>query len=193
MAYVHADWKKPPNLISLFRGLVALLLAYYGISTGLRLAFGWSVPQLQLPWFQILIVLGIVSDKVDGVLARRYAWTSDLGKILERNVDGSFIFSAVLFETLYLGLPTYLWLEGFLVLSIALLVVLATRFVYKVWFIDNYVSTKFLPGYAYLMLILHAFAFPLVVWFDYVAAVLGIFTLADFLFRWMRWKRELPA
>jgi phosphatidylglycerophosphate synthase len=191
--YTAADWKKPPNIISVFRGLLGVLLAYFGISGGLKLAAGLPLPPLPITWLQIVIVFGIVTDKVDGVLARRYEWTSELGKVLERNVDGFFIFSAVLFESMYLRFPNYLLFLGCLVLSVACFTIFATRLVYGVWFIDHYVSTKFTPGYAYLLLILHAFYVPQVVWFDYFAVALGVFALADFLFRWLRWMRKLSA
>lgn len=185
------DWLKPPNLISLFRGCIGVLLAGLGIFGGIFLALDYSPPPLPLVWLQVAIVLGVISDKVDGVLARHFRWETALGKILERNMDGFFICSAVLFETVYLGFPKFLLVFAAAILSIGATVICLSRLLLGQWFKDEYISNKIGPGFAYLLLILHTFHFSYVLWFDFFAVLVGIFVLVDFLRRYYLWLQKI--
>lgn len=183
------DWHTPPNLVSLLRGSIGLVVGCLGVYGWIRLALGNPPPELPMVWLQVAIVAGVISDKLDGVLARHFHWETALGKILERTMDGFFIVSAVIFETVYLHFPIFLLFLGAIILISGATVLLATRLVYKKWFIDDYVSTKVAPGYAYLLLVLHAVNFSYVFWFDLLAVLLGLFALSDFLWRHHRWLK----
>lgn len=183
------DWHKIPNLISLFRGCIGIVLALLGMFGIVRLASGQTLLAIPLAWFQLLIVVGVISDKMDGVLARHFKWETPLGKVLERNMDGVFIVSAVVFETIYLRFPVFLLLLAALILTCGVTIILGTRLIYKKWFIDDYVSTKIAVGFAYLLLVLHATNFLFVYWFDLIAILVGIFALVDFLWHYYRWFR----
>jgi len=67
-------WLLPPNLLSLARILVTPLI-------GWRLALGDVAGAL--PW----IVAASLTDAADGFLARRFGWTSDLGRKLDPLAD----------------------------------------------------------------------------------------------------------
>lgn len=181
------DWRKPPNMISVFRGVLGLLFASLGIYGTFRLSLGKSLPSLPLPWLQIAIIFGVVSDKLDGTLARRFDWMTDLGKDLERYVDGLFIVSVIVFETIYLRFPGYLMELVLWCLCVGLSVILCSRVFLHRWFIDDYISTKFAPGYGYLLVVLHVFDFRQIAWFDWFGVGVAIFALADFLWRFRHW------
>lgn len=188
----QSDWLKPPNLISLLRGCLGLILAVLGIYGVFFLLRELSIPKLPLIWFQVGIVVGVLSDKLDGILARQFHWETKLGKLLERNMDGFFIFSTLVFETVYLGFPTFLLLYAIVLLVIGTLTILVTRLIYKKWFVDDYVSTKVAVGFTYLLIILHAANLSFIIWFDYFAILVGLFAVGDFLWRlhcWLRLQR----
>ncbi len=67
-------WLLPPNLLSLARILMTPVIAW-------RLGCG-DVPG-SFPW----IVAASLTDAFDGLLARRFNWTSDLGKKLDPIAD----------------------------------------------------------------------------------------------------------
>lgn len=183
----QSDWLKLPNLVSLLRGCLGLILAVLGIYGAFFLLRGLSIPELPLIWFQVGIVVGVLSDKLDGVLARQFHWETKLGKLLERNMDGFFIFSSLVFETVYLGFPIFLLFYATILLVTGALIILVTRLIYKKWFVDDYVSTKVAVGFAYLLIILHAANLSFIIWFDYFAILVGVFALVDFLWRRHRW------
>lgn len=67
-------WLLPPNLLSIGRILMTPLIAW-------RLALGDVAGAL--PW----IVAASLTDAADGFLARRFRWTSDLGRKLDPLAD----------------------------------------------------------------------------------------------------------
>lgn len=186
---IRNDWLMPPNLVSMLRGCIGLVLALLGIYGAFCLLRGLALPELPLIWLQVGIVVGVLSDKLDGVLARHFHWETKLGKSLERNMDGFFILSAIVFETVYLELPGFLLLYAAVLITIGALVILFIRLIYQKWFVDDYVSTKIAVGFAYLLIVLHAVNLSFVIWFDYVALLVGLFAVIDFLWRLHRWLR----
>ena len=89
------------NKISIFRILlvpviVALLLYYHPERDGLRfVAFG-------------LFVIGILSDAIDGYLARRWHQESELGTLLDPIADKALILSALISCSTIRGLPEWM-------------------------------------------------------------------------------------
>ncbi len=59
---------------------------------------------------QVLAVIGVASDKLDGTLARFWKTESDLGKRLESIADPLFGASLVIYITRYIGFPHYFFL-----------------------------------------------------------------------------------
>ena len=106
-----------PNIICLVR--LALIwpvaAALYGGRYGLALA---------------LFVLAAVSDGLDGYLAKRFNWISDLGKILDPAAD-KLLLVTVFVESTWLGLVPW-WLTAAAVARDVMIALGAL--VYRVWF-----------------------------------------------------------
>ena len=89
------------NKISIFRillvpAIVAALLYYHSERDGLRfVALG-------------LFVLGILSDAIDGFLARRWHQESELGSLLDPIADKALILSALISCSTIRGLPEWM-------------------------------------------------------------------------------------
>lgn len=106
-----------PNIICLVR--LALIwpvaTALYGGRYGLAVA---------------LFVLAVISDGLDGYLAKRFNWISDLGKILDPAAD-KLLLVTVFVESAWLGLVPW-WLTAAAVARDALIALGAL--VYRIWF-----------------------------------------------------------
>lgn len=76
------DWAKPPNLVSFMRLLLIGPVVWLVMEPG---AAGW--------WGWLLLVLGALTDKLDGWLAKRNGgrWTTKLGKWLDSVIDKAYI------------------------------------------------------------------------------------------------------
>jgi cardiolipin synthase (CMP-forming) len=106
-----------PNLICLVR--LALIwpiaTALYGGRYGLALA---------------LFMLAAVSDGLDGYLAKRFNWTSDLGKVLDPAAD-KLLLVTVFIESTWLGLVPW-WVTAAAVARDVMIALGAL--VYRLWF-----------------------------------------------------------
>ncbi len=106
-----------PNLICLVR--LALIwpvaTALYGGRYGLALA---------------LFMLAAISDGLDGYLAKRFNWTSDLGKLLDPAAD-KLLLVTVFIESTWLGLVPW-WVTAAAVARDVLIALGAL--VYRLWF-----------------------------------------------------------
>lgn len=98
-----------PNGLSLLRLAIAGVITYLVI-----------VPY-PLLYGQILFSAGIVSDKLDGTLARAFGVESELGKKLESVVDPLFSLAAGVYVLRYTDIPLYFIVTAsiFLLLSFA--------------------------------------------------------------------------
>lgn len=99
-------WLNIPNLISLGRLCIALLL----VST---LFFPWLSERDIL----MLFVIGMISDKVDGFLARKLGKITRLGQqVLEPIADGALLFAALFLVMSRYGFP--LWADVYVFIII---------------------------------------------------------------------------
>lgn len=79
--------KQIPNIISILRALSIFLIC-----------FALSQDALTWQWLaQVVFILAVLSDFLDGYLARRYHAISALGKVLDASVDKLFFFGLVLY------------------------------------------------------------------------------------------------
>lgn len=99
------DFKKLPNIISLFR----LFCSFFILSSFLF--------NIQLVLVQACYILGAISDKADGIIARRFKWETKLGLYLEGIADGILIFTGIIYISFQTDFPKNL-------LALALLIFL---------------------------------------------------------------------
>ena len=104
-----------PNLLSIFRILLIIPIAYYVWHNNLKLVL-------------ILIIIGIVTDYLDGIVARRFNQISEWGKILDPLADKLAI--GTLLIVLHLKQEVPLWLV-ILVVGRDFLILVAGLFVAK--------------------------------------------------------------
>lgn len=88
---MHFTKEHLPNVLTLFRGVIALAAAFLAIT---------DIPHLYAILF-VLFILACVSDYLDGVLARHWHVQSDFGKVFDPLFDKVivFVFFFILFPT----------------------------------------------------------------------------------------------
>jgi cardiolipin synthase len=84
-------WLLPPNLISVARVLMTPVIAWKLVEGDVRAAFWW-------------IFAASVSDMLDGALARRFGWGSELGQKLDPAAD------KLMLVCVYVALATGGWI-----------------------------------------------------------------------------------
>jgi len=84
-----------PNLICLFR----IVLVWPVL---------WSIVRGQYPLTLVLFFIAAASDGLDGYLAKRFNWTSELGRILDPVADKLLLVSVFLVATWYGLIPEWL-------------------------------------------------------------------------------------
>lgn len=130
---------------------------------------------------QSLIVAGIISDKLDGSLARLLKSESDLGKRLESVADPAFGVAAALYTALHLGLPLIVFVFG------AAFVVLANigRSVVHMktgkFFYQKSPLTRYGVGLGYVVIAFYVFAIPYREWVLWPVMAYGVIGTANYL------------
>lgn len=114
-----------PNLFSYFRAAVTFTIF---------IALFIDINFLLL---QILVVLAILSDKLDGYWARKYKQASSYGSMLDSIVDASFITICIIYSIFKLDFPIMILAIGLpfvvIVLLMYLIFALQKRKIYSFW------------------------------------------------------------
>lgn len=148
-----------PNLISIFRGSLSLL--FFQEKTFLRL---------------VAIVLAMISDVLDGFLARRFSKVSFLGAVIDPVMDRIFVFAAAFvlyFENSMSGMMILLMLSRDLaVFSFALYLIFSGK-----W--KDYVPSSLLMGKAttalqFLLILMICLGFQVPVSYFFIFLFLGM-------------------
>jgi phosphatidylglycerophosphate synthase len=168
-----------PNFLSVVRLLLALtVIGLYFIPHPLFVA-------------QIVITAGVVSDKLDGSLARLWKTESDLGKRLESVVDPTFAFLSVIYCLLFLGLPPLIFGLGSLILGIGVAGRLYIKWKTGKMFYEKSQITRFGVGMVFLVLLLYVFQAPYRDWFLWPILAYGVFAGANYArMMWQFLQRE---
>ncbi len=113
----YNDWKKIPNLVSIFR--ILFIPAVFYLFEDLN-SYRWYIITL--------IILFALFDNLDGYLARKFNQITELGKIIDPFVDKLFIISITILLYLHRLLP--IWFLTIVILR-DLLIMLAGFFLIK--------------------------------------------------------------
>jgi len=164
------DLASAPNIITIVR---------FFSSSIFWIALVIDINQL---WLGILFLVGAVSDKVDGFLARKTKTVSTMGKnVLEPMADATFIISAAVYLVIKGDLPVVVIEIGFGMVIIGLIAQLILFGIRRKWYAKKMVSMKLAVGAAYIILVMYFFKIPtrdLIVW---MGLGLGIVTLYEYL------------
>lgn len=151
-----------PNSLSVLRIMIALLLGTF---------FFLPVPLIVV---QVLVVVGLLSDKLDGTIARIIGNESDLGKRLESIADPLFSLACGLVITFHLDFPLVLFLIGVLLLILASIGRAITSMKTKKFFYEKSPVTRYGVGVIYLVILLYIFQLPYREWVAWGALAVGI-------------------
>ncbi|MFC1598048.1 CDP-alcohol phosphatidyltransferase family protein [Patescibacteria group bacterium] len=130
---------------------------------------------------QALVVAGIVSDKLDGTLARLWKTDSEWGKKLESVIDPTFITASIIYCTFLLDFPQtvfYLAVVGIVLISLGrILIQLKT----KKMFYEKSQLTRYGVGLTFILLLLYVFQIPYRDWVAWASVVYGFVVTANYL------------
>lgn len=165
-----ASWLKTlPLALVLFRGILgplALLVAWLGIdSTGILLS--------------IVVVVGLLSDVFDGVLARRLGVSSDQLRIWDSRADVVFFVSlvaALAIRSPSLWVPLGLFFVGIAVLELAVHLISLLRF-RRQSSTHHYLSKAF--SILLFALLVQLFLYPVVTWYFWVVCGVGLVSFLE--------------
>jgi phosphatidylglycerophosphate synthase len=109
---------------------------------------------------QVLAVVGIITDKLDGTLARLWNVESELGKKLESVVDPLFNLLAGTYIITQLDFPMiYFWI-GLAMLGITVVARIIVKITTGKFFYEKSPITRFGTAFAFLVIIVYLFSVP---------------------------------
>lgn len=175
------DIFKIPNLLTIFRIFVALAIYFLFLSKFYQEAVKW------------LFLIGVASDALDGIFARRLNQISRLGIILEPVADTLLVFSAVLFITFRLDLHPYIFVIYLAIFFVGFLNLLAIYFSSGRWFAKKLEISEVSIFFVYGTGIFYLFNLPYKFYLATLSIIIGVFALFDFLSQLYRFKRSLKT
>jgi cardiolipin synthase (CMP-forming) len=146
-----------------------------------------------------LFVVAAVSDGLDGYLAKRFGWTSQLGKVLDPLADKLLLVTVFITAT-WLGLVPW-WLSA---AAIARDVMIGLgAFIFRLWFgplkgrptVVSKINTLFQLGYLVAVMFVAAFGFfpqDMVDALAYITFVTTVLSGADYLYQFTKRAWDLP-
>lgn len=175
----HRTWI--PNALSIVRiGIAVMILALSAVTHPLWLA-------------QVFVVAGLISDKLDGSLARWWKVESELGKKLESVADPFFSFCTAVYLTAVLDFPVLAFWSATLLLAAVSLARVLLKWKHKQLFYKKSPITRAAVGIIYLVLALYIFQVPYRDWLVWPVFALGIGALVNYIRMMVRWVQQLTS
>lgn len=154
-------------------------LSFSRIATAILLAVFLTVPH-SLWIAQVLILAGIISDKLDGTLARMWKVESDLGKRVESIADPVFVFFAALYAYVQLDYPALLFfgifISGFFATSARILIGVAMQ---KMFYEKSQI-TRIATASGMISVFLYIFQIPYREWLVWPIFIWGVFAFLNY-------------
>lgn len=142
---------------------------------------------------QILITAGVVSDKLDGSLARLWDTESDLGKRLESITDPTFSLMSGIYILIHTDLPLYFFLYCFILFLITNLSRVYIKLKTGKLFYEKSQITRFGVGLIFIVILFYLYSLPYREWFLTPLMVMGAIGAMNYLrmmFLFMKRDRE---
>ncbi len=124
---------------------------------------------------QAAVLSGIISDKLDGSLARLWNVESDLGKRLESVIDPTFGLLSGIYIFLYTDIPHWAVWVSLIFLTGGAIGRLLVKGLTGKFFYEKSQITRSGVGFAFVMLLCYLFAIPYRDWLVWPFIVWGIF------------------
>jgi phosphatidylglycerophosphate synthase len=175
----YKDFLKIPNIVTVGRIFVAFMVL---ILTCLNYKI------YLIKW---LFVGGILSDKLDGFLARKLNQKTKLGLILEQLADTFLVFFTVLFIYYRLDFPKIAFYSYLGIIFIGLIVLVIVYILRKELFALKLIVAEITITFIYTAGLLYLFSIPYRLYFAYFTLFLGVISLIDYLFRLFKFNRNL--
>ena len=168
-----------PNLITIYRGLTAVLI----------FIFSWTKLEL---WVVFLVYLsGVISDKLDGTLARRLKKETPLGVRMEPIMDALLAYAVIFYLVRHSDFPIYILWAGILVLIIGVgFTIIRTLLGKKDFYVPNQIEGKAMIVLFHLTAILYFLKIPYRKFALWATIVGGGFTFLSYLVRTHRFHSE---
>ncbi|MFA6295953.1 MAG: CDP-alcohol phosphatidyltransferase family protein [Patescibacteria group bacterium] len=171
---IHNSRKKSvvniPNALSLFRSIV-IFVVFFALFADINFLL-----------LQILVVLAIVSDKIDGSWARHFKETSRFGMLFDSYADAGFIAICLIYAILKLDFPIYILYFGlpfvFIILLFYLIFSIFGKKIISFWDFGKRLESKSTAVVLFTLIIFYFFDLPLkvyVAWFMFVYIYLYLF------------------
>lgn len=160
-----------PNLISVFRILAAVIIFIAAVTYQLGL------------WVAVLYLAAVLSDKIDGTIARFLERETRLGRILEPIADATLAYATVTYLFLNLFLPRFIFYLAAFLLVLGLVLNFALYFIRRVWFIPKIPSSRLALVVLHLCGIFYFFDLPYKNILIYLLFAFGLFAYFDYLLR----------
>lgn len=174
-----ADLKKIPNLLSSFR----LISSFVILGSGILL-----IDEL---WVGILYLAAIISDKLDGIIARSTQTQTKLGLVLETVADSVLTLAVVIFIARTRDLPhtIFVIVLGFFIIQVIILGILFLRRRY--FFITSLNSSRVAVFFLHITGIMYFFWLPYREVSLIAVMAVGLFAYIDNLFKTIRAKKPI--
>lgn len=174
----YQDIFKIPNLITFGRMCLSFCILFL---------FLFDYNTYLIKW---LFVIGVASDKLDGVLARLLNQKTRLGLILEQMADTFLVFFTILFVTFRMEFPIYLFIAYVVIIMIGLMALFGVYFIRDKMFAQKLIVSEMCIFFIYGAGFFYLFDFPGKLYLAYFALILGLVSLVDFLVRLYRFSKE---
>ena len=168
---VKKDILKIPNLISLSRILGSVLILIFTFININKWVVG------------IIYVYSVLSDKLDGTLARLLKQETELGQKLEPLADVSLVYSIFTYLTYKLDFPLILYRIALLVLVFGFILNLILNFIKREWFVPSFLAGKMMIGIVHLCCLAIFLEIPYHLELLWLTIIFGILTLLYYLYK----------
>ena len=159
-----------PNSLTITRLMIGIIIILCAI-----------IPEMAtLRFVQILGVLGVVSDKLDGTLARFWKTESDLGKRLESIADPLLGASLVIYIWLQIGFPPYFFLCAAILLFIGTGGRLLVKYLTGKFFYEKSQITRIGVGLIFILVLWYLFDGPQKEFFAWSVMAYSVFLTANY-------------
>jgi phosphatidylglycerophosphate synthase len=175
------DIFKISNLITSSRIILALII------------FSLLCFNFQTDLIKWIFLLGVITDTLDGSLARSLKQITRLGVVLEPIADTLLVFSTVLFVAFYLDFPRLIFIIYLIIFFVGLFNLIAIYLTKRKWFAEKLVISEVSIFFIYGTGIFYLFGLPGKIYLAIFSVILGMISLVDFLVHLFKFNKKIKV